>query len=1254
MTPSSPQSRAIRVFLSSTFRDMQAERDELRKHIFPQLRKLCESRGVTWGELDLRWGIDTSDETVAEEKVLRTCLDEVERCRPFFVGMLGDRYGWVPDEFPPALLEREPWLAGQLGRSVTELEMLHGVLNDPALAEHAFFYLRCPSYIDTLPPEDRPAFREGPAPEEVERFGAEEAARRADERRDKLAALKERIKSSFPVPEDYADPVALGKLVLADLTAVIDSLCPEGSELEPLDREATEHHIFAQSRIGVYVGREEYFERLDDHLQGDGPPLVVLGESGSGKSALLANWAERHLTEEPPQKEDLFLLHFIGATSASGDWAAMLRRILGEFQRRLGVEVEMPDQPDELRATFANALHQAAARGRVVLVLDALNQLEDRDQAPDLVWLPPVIPENVRLVLSTLPGRPLDDLKRRGWPILEVKPLEPEERERLSVEYLAHQTKALSRDRLERISSAPQSANPLFLRALLEELTLWGDHDTLDEPIAHYLSATDPQALYGKILERYEKDYERDRPGLVREAMQLLWAARRGLAEAELLDLLGADGDPLQGAYWSPLYLAAEASLVSRSGLIGFLHDYLGQAVGKKYLPTGQEQRAAHLRLADYLEARALGNRQIDELPWQLVQAQSWPRLFALLGDLSFFAAAWKVDPFEVKAFWAQIEANSPLRLVDAYKDAVDAPEHYARDVWNLAILLHDTGHHSEALRLRRFLVEHYRQTGDTRSLTGALGNLAAILHNLGDLDQALILLREEERLCREANDAETLANTLGNQALILQDTGDLDGALALHREEQRLCQGLGDRDGVARSLGNQGVPVLTRGDLDGAMALFEEQERLCRDLGNRDGLASALGNQGTVLLSRGDLDGAMALFRDQEDICRDLGNKDGQAKALGNRAVILKMGGDLDGAMALHERAERFFRELGEKDELAGALGNQALILRARGELDGAMALLKEQERILRGLSKKQGLQTCLGNQALVLLDLGQPAEAMTLLKEQERICRELGSKEGLQRSLGNQANILSDMGDLNAAYTLHQEKERICRELGHPKGLAIALANQASILANWGRQRQALPLAEEAVHLLTTRGFTRIAAQVMPILEEIRSQAESPEMRGTKLPPQPANAQAHHNRGVVCTGQGRLDEAIGEFQAALRIQPDLAEAHLGLGLVYGMQGLVPEATSEVQAALRLNPDYAEAHYNLGVLHAVQGRLDEAIGEFQAALRVKPDYVEARHNLGVAYGRQGRREEAVQQWRIAAQLGCAQARQVLAQLGQD
>ena len=84
--------RVIRVFVSSTFRDMQAERDELVLKIFPQLRRLCEERGVTWGEIDLRWGI--TEEQSQRGEVLSICLEEIRRCRPYFIGLLGERYGW--------------------------------------------------------------------------------------------------------------------------------------------------------------------------------------------------------------------------------------------------------------------------------------------------------------------------------------------------------------------------------------------------------------------------------------------------------------------------------------------------------------------------------------------------------------------------------------------------------------------------------------------------------------------------------------------------------------------------------------------------------------------------------------------------------------------------------------------------------------------------------------------------------------------------------------------------------------------------------------------------------------------------------------------------------------------------------------------------------------------------------------------------------------------------------------------------------
>jgi hypothetical protein len=109
--------REIRVFISSTFRDLQEEREELVRQIFPQLRRLCESRGVTWGEANLRLGVP--DEAKAEGKVLPLCLAEIEHCRPYFIGLLGERHGWIPEKILEELFAVQPWLNEHRTQSVS-------------------------------------------------------------------------------------------------------------------------------------------------------------------------------------------------------------------------------------------------------------------------------------------------------------------------------------------------------------------------------------------------------------------------------------------------------------------------------------------------------------------------------------------------------------------------------------------------------------------------------------------------------------------------------------------------------------------------------------------------------------------------------------------------------------------------------------------------------------------------------------------------------------------------------------------------------------------------------------------------------------------------------------------------------------------------------------------------------------------------------------------------------------------------------
>ncbi len=942
--------RAIRVFISSTFRDMKQEREELVKRVFPQLRSMCDRRGVQWGAVDLRWGI--TDEQGAEGKVLPICFSEIDGCRPFFIGMLGERYGWLPDDLPRELIEKEPWLSEHPDCSVTELEILHGVLNDKARCEHAFFYFRDPSHVDSIPESKRQDFIEGVTNWEIERYGIDMAARRAENRGAMLESLKERIRETgLPVRENYKDPKHLGDLVLEDFTGLINRLYPLGTQLDPLERDALEHEAYAQARFRIYIPREKYYEQLNEHATSTGRPLVILGESGAGKSALLANWASEYQEAHP---DELFISHYIGATPYSSDWASMLRRIMGELGRRFDIQGEIPTEPDRLRTVFTQWLHMASASAgrtgeRVILVLDALNQLEDKDSALDLVWLPPYIPENIRLIVSTLPGRSFDALSKRDWPALHVEPLDDEERRKLIRQYIGQYRKTLSEERIERIASSPQTMNPLYLRALLEELRIFGVHENLDRVIEHYISSKSVPELFEKVLKRLERDCEPEWPGLIEDAMTFIWASRRGLSEEELLELLGAGGNPLPRAQWIQFYTAVEKLIVSRSGFITFVHNYIREAIQHRYLPGEKERVNVREKLAGYIADKEICPRKIDELPWLLMEAGSWRQLHDLLSDPGFFTEAWDKNRFEVKRYWSKLQASSELRLVDAFRRMLDNPDDVPDKDVLLCVsdLLADTNHHSEVLSLLQYLANYYRRAGDSKKLADCLRDQARIYYNRGHLDGALALLKEQERISREFGDLDGISRSLGNQAIIHMKRGDYDSAMELHVEEERICRELGDSDGLYRCLGNQALIHKNRGELDKSMTLYMEVERLCRELGDPGGLWRCMGNQASILKKRGDYDRAIKLLKERERICRELGDTDGLQRSLGNQADILIETGDLDGAMELLREQETLCREIDNPEGLSYALAYQAKILEMKGKPDEALPLAEQAYRL-------------------------------------------------------------------------------------------------------------------------------------------------------------------------------------------------------------------------------------------------------------------------------------------------------------------
>ena len=629
----------IRVFVSSTFRDMQAEREHLVKHVFPQVRARCRERGLTFTEIDLRWGI--TEEESRRGDVVPICLDEIDRCRPFFIGILGERYGWIPDLSDAQrseLKERMPWAAEAVDRgcSLLELEIRYGALGYPSAQSRARFYFRRPSSLPGASPVLASDVR--------------------------LEALKDEIRASgLPVKEDIADKASLGRAIEDDLIRVLDELRPASVAPSTLEIERAAHEAFASTRRHAYIANAHNLRRLDEHVQDEGPPLVVLGDSGAGKSSLVAHWARQYRASNP---NAFCVTHYIGATETAGD-LEIVTRVMGEIKERYAIADELPLQPDQVMRDFPQWLARVQDE-RLVLMIDALDQLEGEARA--LRWLPVYIPPNVRLIVSTLKGPVLETLREREWDELTVQPLDADAREAVIETYLGKYRKQLTAKQLRRIAEDNQCSNPLFLRTLLEELRIFGRFEQLDARISHLLSAINLDDLFQRVLERIEADYGAE---LVRATLLDIWASRRGLSENELLEVTGTTQLRL-----SPLLRALEHHLMRRGGLINFFHRFVREAVERRYarseqsaIGEGTEIALVHEKLANYFAEQPPSSRRLDELPWQLHRARAWGRLKDCLSDLDTFIALAADSRYELLQYWVSL--SEQFDMVTVYEASV-------------------------------------------------------------------------------------------------------------------------------------------------------------------------------------------------------------------------------------------------------------------------------------------------------------------------------------------------------------------------------------------------------------------------------------------------------------------------------------------------------------------------------------------------------------------------------------------------------
>lgn len=617
------ENRQIRIFISSTFQDMKAERDYLMNKTFPLLRKKASERDVTLIELDLRWGITEAE--AQNGKVVEVCLNEIENSHPFFIGLLGERYGWCPSVKElmknENLRDRYGWLEKDLkeGLSVTEIEMQYGVLRSKEPI-HAYFYIK----------------RGDVGLSNIEQT-----------EREKLARLKEAVRNSkrYPVA-DYSDAEDLGDQISTAFVELLDKLFPK-KEITFLEKERIVQKAFLNSRCNVYIPDENNFLVLDQFLENkEEQHYVVTGGSGMGKSALIANWLKRHESDE----EQNIICHFVGNSSSENDYQRILKRLIDEIRDIYQLPKKEDDQQLEkkkdLKDELQDLLVQISVKKPLLIVLDGINQLEEKKNIKRLNWLP-ALPKNVKMLFSTLEqDQTMDTFREFHYPLLVLQPLDIAKQRTLIVDYLQRYGKKLTEVQISRILENDLIKNTLVLRTLLDELVCFGIYERLNEHIDYYLAASDISDFFQRILRRCENDYGQD---LVSCALSYITVSRSGLREDELLALTG-----LSPLYWSQFYCALSAHFTVKSGLITFSHQYVREAVEKVYLIEEATVDSLRKTVVHYFEQEH-GYRAYDELSYQYDLLDDDDSLYRLLLDFKVFDYFRDKSIYELGSYWRKL-----------------------------------------------------------------------------------------------------------------------------------------------------------------------------------------------------------------------------------------------------------------------------------------------------------------------------------------------------------------------------------------------------------------------------------------------------------------------------------------------------------------------------------------------------------------------------------------------------------------------
>lgn len=347
--------------------------------------------------------------------------------------------------------------------------------------------------------------------------------------------------------------------------------------------------------------------------------------------------------------------------------------------------MEVPDSEERLRWSLNRFLSAAAKKhspSRIVIVIDGVNNLKgDGGRDGELYWLPTELPPSVRFIVSTVElerdqkgteevsqHRTFIELSRRQCPVIRMEPLIIPTREQIVNSYrnIHPELKIYDIQQYKLWTSA--TAQPLYLRCLLQALRLGiiTTTVTVDILLENYLKCSSASELIEHCLDICSRPFHNDDENdifsdLVTKMLIVIYVSRNGLSLTELWNVIkmvsGIDELPHIDKLQSILY---DFTMVV-NGLHSFSHAVYNEVIYEKYICSNEALVRWHHIMAKFFNKLDPCDRKLECLPYHLEVAGSWSKVKNCLTEIDMFDLWWTPKfKGEFIKLWASLTTRNP------------------------------------------------------------------------------------------------------------------------------------------------------------------------------------------------------------------------------------------------------------------------------------------------------------------------------------------------------------------------------------------------------------------------------------------------------------------------------------------------------------------------------------------------------------------------------------------------------------------